>query len=126
MKKIQDENQNLIYYEMEYNGSKYRFIPKSNYWICIEAIDWRDRWTICSDELGIELVKEAESRGFDIKQILSENGCSKKRMKILDKKKKSNTSISETFFSLFDEPSDLNQDDEPSDEDPDDGFISLF
>ena len=47
-------------------------------------------------------------------------------MKILDKKKKSSTSTSETFLSLFDEPSDLNQDDEPSDEDPDGGFISLF
>ena len=125
MHKIQDESQNLIYYEMEFNGSKYRFIPKSNYWICIEAVDWRDRWTICSDELGIELVKEAESRGFDVRQILSENGCSKKRMKVLDKKQKSNNTSTETFFSLFDEPVESDDDDKPSD-DPDSGFISLF
>jgi hypothetical protein len=124
MEKIYDESQNLIYYEMDYNENRYRFIPKSNYWICVVAQDWKDRWTICDDEFGLTLTKEAEKLGFNMESILNENGCSKRRIKILTKgkKKPASSSSSESFFSLFDEPEDDSDDDSPDDE----NFISLF
>lgn len=133
MKKIQDENQNIIYYEMDYGDNSYRFIPQSNYWICIKSDDWQERWTICSDEFGLELTQVAEELGFNIQDILKENGCSKKRMKILNKEKSysDNKEPSESFTPLLfdmdesEDESDDNSDDE-SDDESDDNFISLF
>ena len=110
----QEPNKISSHFEMNYKENKYRFVPYSNYWICVESADWTQRWVICSDEFGLELTAEANSRGVDISQLLIDNKCPKKRRNI-KKKKENNT---ESFFSLFDE-------DKPE-EDSDDDFISLF
>ena len=107
----QDNNK---YLEMIYNENKYRFVPTSNYWICIESEDWTERWVICSDNLGLELSQQAKDNGHDIDQMLLDNKCPKKRRKITVKE--SSSSEENTFFSLFED------EEEPSDDD----FISLF
>lgn len=106
-------DQETSYIQMEHNDNTYRFVPQSNYWICVKSEDWTQRWVICSDEFGLELTKEAESRGFNISQLLIDNKCSKRRMNVKIKKE----TKSESFLSLFDEESE-----EPSEDD----FISLF
>ncbi len=107
----QDNNKPL---EITYNENKYRFVPSSNYWICVESEDWTERWVICSDNLGLDLTELAKSNGHDIDQMLIDNKCSKKRRRIT--KKSNSSSSSGEFLSLFEE------EEEPSDDD----FISLF
>lgn len=111
----QESDKNLNHLEMIYKENKYRFVPTSNYWICVESEDWTQRWVIASDEFGLELTAEAKERGHDISQLLIDNKCSRRRTNI-KKKKENNT---ESFFSLFDEEVDNSKDD-------DDGFVSLF
>ena len=106
-------DQETNYVEMEYNDNIYRFVPQSNYWICIKSEDWTQRWVICSDEFGLKLTEEAESRGLNTKELMIQNKCPKRRMNVKIKKE----TKSESFFSLFDEESE-----EPSEDD----FISLF
>ena len=103
-------------FEMTYGQNKYRFVPKSNYWICIESNNWSERWVICSDEFGLTLSEEAQNRGVDIDQMLSDNKCPKRRRRI--QKKKSASNEESTFLSLFDS--------EENEEDSGDDFISLF
>ena len=69
-------------FEIEYNDRTYRFVPQSNYWICIKSPLWTEQWVICSDEMGIKLIKHCESEGYDMEQLLIDNKCSKKRMRI--------------------------------------------
>ena len=107
----QDTNRHL---EITYNENKYRFVPSSNYWICVESENWTERWVICSDDFGLELSEEAKNRGHDIDQMLLDNKCPKKRRKIVVKE--TSSSDESTFFSLFED------EEEPSDDD----FISLF
>ena len=65
-------------FEIEYKERTYRFVPQSNYWICIKSPLWTEQWVICSDEMGIELTKHCISQGYDIEQLLIDNNCSRK------------------------------------------------
>ena len=111
-------------FEIEYNDRTYRFVPQSNYWICIKSPLWTEQWVICSDEMGIKLIKYCESEGYDMEQLLIDNKCSKKRMRIFYSKdqKKKEGKVDTGFVSLFEEP----EDDSDEDTEDDDGFISLF
>jgi hypothetical protein len=130
MNNLEPDNNQSKHFEIKYNDNLYRFVPKSNYWICVESSNWKERWVICDDDLGIKLFNYCKEQGFDMDQMLIDNKCSKRRMKLTTKQKKKDKSSSD-FISLFEEEQPEENDsfvslfDNENDSD-DDGFVPLF
>lgn len=111
-------------FEIDYNERRYRFVPKSNYWICTASPVWNEQWVICSDDMGIILTKHCESLGYDMEQLMIDNKCPKRRMKVTHKKTVKKSSGSSGFVSLFGSSEDNSDDDDKPK--GNDNFISLF
>ena len=109
--------------DREHKGNVYRFIPESNYWVCIKSESIYYRWVICSDAFGMELTRIAKSEGHDIDQMLIDNKCKKSRRNISEKKVRSTT---RTFMPLFENECTTEPVKTVSVDKLDKSFISLF
>jgi len=99
---METRNKVEIQSDAEHKGNIYRFIPESNYWVCIKSESIYYRWVICSDEFGMELTRIAKSEGHDIDQMLIDNKCKRSRMRLSKKKSVPTTT---TFMPLFESES---------------------